>query len=137
MTKASDSAALYNGFAEQWKQKEYRVNRWGAFSFPTPLLKELEDIAAVVKVRASRGTPSQGRRDYIVAELARVYERCFGEPVDRSPRGEFGQLVKALLPFCGYDARLGDMLASGFKLFDKRPRVVYEIRIGELTPTNK
>ncbi len=65
-----------------------------------------------------------------------MYEHCFGKPAERSQRGEFGQLVKALLPLCGYDARLGDMLASGFKLFDKRPQVVYAIRIAEVTPAN-
>lgn len=137
MTKASESSALFSGFAEQWEQSEYRVMRWGAFSFPTPLLKELEDVAAVVQVRSSRGTPSQGRRDIIVAELARMYERCFSRPVDRSPRGDFGRLVKALLPLCGYRARLADMLAGGFKLFDTRPQVIYAIRLEGAVPTNK
>jgi hypothetical protein len=41
MTKASDSAALFLGFEEEWKQSKYRVERWGAFTFPTPLLREL------------------------------------------------------------------------------------------------
>ena len=137
MTKASESGPLFDGFAEQWKQSEYRINRWGAFTFPTPLLKELEDVASSVEVRASRGTPSQGRRDLIVAELARTYERCFRQPVGRSPQGEFGRLVKAMLPLCGYGARLGDMLAGGFKVFDTRPQVVYRVEVKVRDPANK
>ena len=34
----TEPAALFFAFAEQWQQREYCVKRWGAFSFPTPLL---------------------------------------------------------------------------------------------------
>lgn len=129
MTKTGDNATLVRQFAEEWKRKEYRVKRWGSFTFPTPLLRELEEVAAAVKIRSARGTRAQDRRNYIVAELARMYEHCFGKPAERTARGEFGQLVRRLLPLCGFRTRLSDMLRTGFALFDQHPQVTYRIRI--------